>query len=126
MTQSKKVLKILIVDDSPAVADILFQLCELLGHEVLVARDGAEGLTFLHQGHEIDIVFTDFKLPKLNGVEMTERIKTEYPNVPVVLITGSVMVQHTEFESAGFDAVIHKPFEFQTIVDTIDRFFPAH
>jgi len=124
MTQSQKVLKVLIVDDSPAVADILFQICELLGHEVFIAGDGFEGLTLLDREQEIDIVLTDFKMPKLNGAEMTKRIKTQYPHLPVVLVTGSVTLTDAEFESAGFDAVVHKPFELKTIADIIHRFHP--
>ena len=125
MTQGKRTLKILIVDDNPAVADILSQLCEFLGHEVLCAKDGAEGLLLLHAEPDVDMVFTDYKMPKMDGAEMTKRVKETYSNLPVILITGSVLVTDFELESAGFDAVVHKPFELTTIAKSIERFFPG-
>jgi CheY-like chemotaxis protein len=63
-------------------------------------------------------------MPVLDGAEMTRRLKTKYPDLPVVLITGSVIVPEAELEGAGFDAVIHKPFELRTIARAIDRLFP--
>ena len=117
-------LKILIVDDSPAVSDILSQLCEFLGHNVVCAKDGSEGLSLIHAEPDLDLVFTDFKMPVLDGAEMTRRLKTRYPDLPVVLITGSVILTEAELEGPGFDTVIHKPFELQTIAKAIDRLFP--
>ena len=124
MVQSQRQLKILIVDDSPAVVDILAQLCEFLGHEVFCAEDGAEGLILLHAEPGIDMVFTDYKMPKMDGAEMTKRIKARYQDLPVVLVTGSVVVTDSELKSAGFDAVVHKPFELKMIADSIACFYP--
>jgi CheY-like chemotaxis protein len=124
MVQSQRQLKILIVDDSPAVVDILAQLCEFLGHEVFCAKDGAEGLILLHTEPDIDMVFTDYKMPKMDGAEMTKRIKARYQDLPVVLVTGSVVVTDSELKSAGFDAVVHKPFELKMIADSIACFYP--
>ena len=124
MPQSQKTLRILIVDDSPAVTDILSQLCGFLGHEVLCAGDGLEGLRILHAEAHIDMVFTDYKMPRMDGLEMTEQIKAEYPSLPVVLITGSVVLTDSDIERAGFDAVVQKPFELSAIADSIERFFP--
>jgi CheY-like chemotaxis protein len=124
MSQSQRRLKILIVDDSPAVTDILSQLCEFLGHDVLCAEDGRQGLSVIHAETDIDIVFTDYKMPIMDGVEMAKRIKAKHPNLPVVLITGSVGVEDSELELGGFDAVVQKPFELKAIGESIDRFFP--
>jgi CheY-like chemotaxis protein len=124
MTRNKRTLKILIVDDSPAVVDILAQLCEFLGHEVFCAKDGAEGLILLQAEPDIDMVFTDYKMPKMDGAEMTKKIRAGYRELPVILVTGSVVVTDSELKSAGFDAVVHKPFELKIIADSIARFYP--
>jgi len=124
MSQSQRRLKILIVDDSPAVTDILSQLCEFLGHDVLCAEDGRQGLSVRRAETDIDMVFTDYKMPIMDGVEMAKRIKAKHPNLPVVLITGSVGVADSELELGGFDAVVQKPFELKAIGESIDRFFP--
>ena len=124
MTRSRKRLKILIVDDSVAVTDILSQLCELLGHDALCAEDGSQGLAVLDEGTHIDLVFTDYKMPIMDGLEMTKIIKAKYPKLPVVLITGSVVVTDSELQRGSFDAVVQKPFELKAIEDSIHRFFP--
>ena len=124
MVQSQRQLKILIVDDSPAVVDILAQLCEFLGHEVVCAKDGAEGLILLHTETDIDMVFTDYKMPKMNGAVLWFCLLARYQDLPVVLVTGSVVVTDSELESAGFDAVVHKPFELKIIADSIAHFYP--
>jgi CheY-like chemotaxis protein len=124
MNQSQKKLKILIVDDSPAVSDILSQLCSFLGHEVFSATDGTEALTLLREGIHIDMVFTDYKMPVMDGAEMAKYIKEEYPDLPVVLITGSVVVPEFNIANSNFDAVVQKPFELEAIAQSIDRFFP--
>ena len=124
MTQSLRALKILIVDDKAAVIDILSQLCSLLGHEVLSAGNGAEALTLMESESCIDIVFTDHKMPVMDGLEMVKHIKAQRPNLPVVLITGAVFVSSSAPDHAYFDAVVHKPFQLKTIADTIAQFFP--
>jgi CheY-like chemotaxis protein len=124
MTQTQERLKILIVDDSPAVTDILAQLCEFLGHDVLCAEDGRQGLSVIQAETDVDIVFTDYKMPVMDGVEMAKKIKAKHPDIPVVLITGSVGVRDSELELGCFDAVVQKPFELKTIGESIDRFFP--
>ena len=124
MTQSQERLKILIVDDSPAVTDILSQLCEFLGHDVLSAEDGAQGLTVMETETNIDMVFTDYKMPNMDGVEMAKAIKVKHPNMPVILITGSVGVTDSELKFGGFDAVVQKPFELMSIAENIAIFFP--
>ena len=125
MTQTQKRLKILIVDDSPAVTDILSQLCEFLGHDVLCAADGRQGLSLIRVEPTVDIVFTDYKMPVMDGLEMAKRIKARHPNLPVVLITGSVGVTDSELELGCFDAVVQKPFELKAIGESIDRFFSS-
>ena len=124
MSQRQRRLKILIVDDNQAVCDILSQLCSFLGHEVLSAKTGAEGLDLVQREADVDMVFADYKMPVMDGVAMVERIKAQNPNLPVVLITGSVGVTDSDLKRARFDAMVHKPFELKSITECIERFFP--
>ncbi|UCG14357.1 MAG: response regulator [Deltaproteobacteria bacterium] len=124
MNQGQRGLRILVVDDSPAVSDILSQLCKFLGHEVICAENGAEGLSRMQAEARIDMVFTDYKMPVMDGLEMTRRIKSRCPDMPVVLITGSVVIPDEDVEHTSFDAVVQKPFELNTIAESISRLFP--
>jgi len=117
-------LKILVVDDNPAVNDILCQLCGFLGHEVVPAQNGAEGLALIQGDPEIAMVFTDFRMPVMDGVELLKRLKEFRPAIPVVLITGSMVGNEVDLEQAGFDALVGKPFELTTIATCIQQFFP--
>jgi CheY-like chemotaxis protein len=117
-------LKILVVDDNPAVNDILCQLCGFLGHEVVAAQNGAEALALVQGDSEIAMVLTDFRMPVMDGVELLKRLKELQPAIPVVLITGSMVGDGLDLEQAGFDAVVDKPFELTTIATCIRQFFP--
>jgi len=117
-------LKILVVDDNSAVNDVLCQLCSFLGHEVVTAKNGAEGLALVQRDGEIALVFTDFRMPVMNGVEMLRGLKDLRPTIPVVLITGSIVEEDLGSERTGFDAVVSKPFELKTIAACIQQFFP--
>jgi CheY-like chemotaxis protein len=123
--QSGEKLKILVVDDNPAVNDVLCQLCSFLGHDVVTAQNGAEGLALVQRDGAIALVFTDFRMPVMNGVEMLRGLKDLQPALPVVLITGSIMEEDLGFERTGFDAVVSKPFELKTIAACIRQFFPG-
>jgi CheY-like chemotaxis protein len=122
--QSGEKAKILIVDDNPAVNDVLCQLCSFLGHEVVTARNGAEGLALVQRDGAITLIFTDFRMPVMDGVAMLRAIKELRSTMPVVLITGSIMEEELGSERAGFDAVVSKPFELKTIAACIQQFFP--
>ena len=122
--QSKDKHKILVVDDNPAVNDILCQLCSFLGHDTVTAQNGAEGLALVQVDTRIALVFTDFKMPIMDGVEMLRRLKELRPAIPVVLITGSILEEDLQPEQTGFDAVVGKPFELTTIASCIQQFLP--
>ena len=122
--QSGEKLKILVVDDNPAVNDVLCQLCRFLGHEVVTAQNGAEGLALVQRDGEIALVFTDFRMPVMNGAEVLRALKDLRPTIPVVLITGSIVEEELGAERTGFDAVVSKPFELKTIAACIQQFFP--
>jgi len=118
-------VKILIVDDNQAVNDVLCQLCSFLGHEVVTAQNGAEGLALVQRDGEISLVFTDFRMPVMDGAEMLKGLKDLRPTIPVVLITGSIVEEDLGSERTGFDAVVSKPFELKTIAACIHQFFPG-
>jgi CheY-like chemotaxis protein/anti-sigma regulatory factor (Ser/Thr protein kinase) len=79
--------KLLVVDDSRTECRRVGYLAEqLAGVQVLYAFDGAEALARLSQ-EQPDAVLTDLQMPQVNGLELTQRIREEYPHIPVVLMT---------------------------------------
>ena len=123
---------ILLVEDS--TNDIELTLAALaenhLANEVVVVRDGAEALDYLHRrgifklrakGNPA-VILLDLKLPKVDGLDVLQQIKTdaELRAVPVVMLTSSREEQDlTRSYNLGVNAYVVKPVEFGRFVDSI-------
>src|SRR2546423_11167248 len=77
---------VLIVEDEPNLTKVLTAMLKREGYEVLTAGDGMEALERLATSH-VDVVLTDLKMPKLDGMELLKRVLDEYDGIPVVLLT---------------------------------------
>jgi CheY-like chemotaxis protein len=124
--------RILLVEDDPNDVDLtLAALGEYnLANEVVVVRDGAEALDFLHaKGNYASrasgnpaVVLLDLKLPKVDGLEVLREIRTDesLKLIPVVVLTSSRedkdMVASYEF---GVNAYVVKPVDFHEFVDAV-------
>ena len=83
--------RILIIDDEASVREVLKDILEDEGYEVLEAGDGIEGL-HLMKTEVVDLVFLDVWLPHMGGVDVLKHIKEDYPVVSVILISGHANV----------------------------------
>ncbi len=79
--------KILVVDDDPEMQKLIMAALEADGHAVVQALDPAEGLALL-ASEPVDVVITDFMMPKMNGVEFLERLRLDHRNQKCIMITG--------------------------------------
>jgi CheY-like chemotaxis protein len=100
---------ILLVDDSKDGLLVRKTLLEELGYIVQVANNGEEGLKFFETSH-YDVVVTDYRMPRMNGVELIQRIRAIDPNARIVLISKVAEPLGMTEESTGADAVIAKSF----------------
>jgi len=116
--------RILVVDDSPLTRELISSLLEAVGYEILNAADGAEA--FERLGKEaVDMVVTDLEMPKVDGLELTRRLKghATLRTLPVVIITtrGSEADRRRGLE-AGADGYIAKgDLVRQDLVDVVSR-----
>lgn len=106
---------VLVADDEPAVLEVLSQVVEDLGHDVLRARDGEEALG-LARARRPQLVVTDHMMPRLSGVELCRRLKQEaqLKDVPIILL--SAVLPQGAPEASAF---LHKPFEitdFESVI----------
>jgi two-component system, cell cycle sensor histidine kinase and response regulator CckA len=82
---------ILIAEDEVTVQNVARIVLETAGYFILTASDGDEALTLSRTfPGNIDVLLTDFKMPKLNGVELTRQILTERPAIRVLMMSGHV------------------------------------
>jgi CheY-like chemotaxis protein len=101
--------KVLVVDDDPVVAKSFDRVLSKKGYAVITAKDGEEALNKL-AAEEYDVVYTDIRMPGMNGLEVAERVKAARPWTPVVIITGYGTAENeARAETAGVSAFLHKP-----------------
>ena len=78
----------LVVEDDPAVRDMITHLLGRAGFDVLAVADGVEALAAARLTEQIDVLVTDVVMPKLSGIELAEQMMEIYPRMGVVLLSG--------------------------------------
>src|SRR6195256_3290789 len=103
--------QVLIVDDEPNLRKILSAQLSRDGYDVLTAEDGEKGLEALRE-HHIDLVITDLKMPKLDGMALLREALREDPELPIVMITahGTIDTAVEALKTGAFD-YLTKPFD---------------
>ena len=117
---------ILVVEDDKASARVLLDVLEREGHRGVWVEDGLEAMNALSES-AFDLVFMDIKLPRMDGVETTRRIRTDQsnrfnPQIPIVALTAYAMAGDREkLLQYGMDAYLSKPLELSELRQVLDR-----
>lgn len=98
---------ILLVDDNRDGLLVRRSLLEELGYSVEIARSGEEGLK-LFEASPFDVVVADYRMPRMNGAELIQRIRTTNPNARVILLSGFVEPLGLTEENTSADVVLAK------------------
>lgn len=111
--------KVLVVDDDPVVGKSFNRvLSQDKGYVVITAQNAAEALERLRE-QDYDVVFTDIKMPGMDGVELTERVKASRPWTPVVIITGyGTTANEQRAKAAGVSDFMRKPLSPEMIEES--------
>lgn len=114
--------RILLVDDDPEIVESMRVALEALGYEVLIARDGNQGLA-LADAENPDLVILDMMMPKRSGFLVLERLRqTRKVPVRVIMITANEGSRHKAYaEMLGVDDYIRKPFAMDRLLDSVRR-----
>ncbi len=117
MSDSKNVL---VVDDSNELTHVISEFLSMHGYHVFTAGDGCEALASMERT-SMDIVVSDIHMPKMDGFTLMTELKTTYPNLPIILITGFGVSEAKKlaFEK-GADAFVAKPFRLKELKSVID------
>jgi len=82
-------LTVLLVDDDELVLRVAQRMVEGLGHEVLVANNGADALQLASTSPStVDVLVTDVVMPWINGRDLADRLKRQYPDMAVLFVSG--------------------------------------
>lgn len=114
-------MRILVVDDDPAVAEVIAEAIRARGDAALVALDGAEALDIL-ETTPVDGVFLDLVMPGLGGIATLARIRARHPALQVVILSGHAdEEQAQEALSLGAVEVVKKPAALTHLSDALAR-----
>ncbi len=117
---SKPSQLILIVDDEPDIRELLEITLSRMGKDTISAENITIATAMLSE-HEVDLCLTDMKLPDGNGIELIKHINTNYPDLPVAMITAhGNMESAIEALKAGAFDFISKPVDLKTLRHLID------
>ncbi len=114
---------LLVVDDDLAVRDVLSEILFRRGHSVVAARDGVEALARAGRAR-FACALADWRLPRLGGRELVERLREAQPDLPVVVMSGSVSEAALgEIEIAAF---LRKPFDVADVEQVVAAVLEEH
>ena len=120
-SKEKKLGKVLVVDDEPAIRSICSRYLSSRGWQVDTATDGEEALAKILD-RDWDIVITDIKMPGLDGVQLVQKAKAEKPYIEFIVMTAyaSVDVAVKAMRSGAYDFLL-KPLDLEQLQLTVDR-----
>jgi DNA-binding response OmpR family regulator len=119
---SKKEKRILLVDDDAEIIESLRLALEANGYEVLVARDGNQGLALVER-EDPDLVVLDMMMPKRSGFLVLERLKRKRDGQQrIIMITANEGSRHKAYaEMLGVDDYLRKPFPMDRLIASVNR-----
>jgi nitrogen-specific signal transduction histidine kinase len=113
--------KILVVDDSEEVREVLRELLSRHGYTVVTSPDGESGLVEL-ETRPFDLAMVDLGLPGISGLEVAHRLKSRWPATRVALMTGyGDRMGSEDVKSKGVDFVLAKPFSLDQLRSVVDH-----
>lgn len=111
--------KILVIDDEKSIRNTLKEILEFEKHEVQDAADGAEGLAKI-EAEKFDVVLCDIKMPKMDGLELLEKVMDIQPETSVIMISGHGNIETAveAIKKGAFD-FIAKPLDLNRMLITL-------
>ncbi|RTM14083.1 MAG: response regulator [Bradyrhizobiaceae bacterium] len=109
-------LQILVVEDEDLIRDVVVDILEGHGHEVLQAESGERALQLCAEATP-DLIFTDVKLPgPLSGWDVAIRCRESHPAIPVIYATGHT---HSAPRPVSGSIMLHKPYRLERLLESI-------
>lgn len=116
---------VLVVDDEPDVRKVVRMTLEKAGYDVVEAEDGEKAIQEIAKGENplmLDVIITDIRMPKVNGVEAISYFQQQYPRVPLIVLTGFPdMEMATGFLKKGIVDYLVKPVEKEKLIKSVAK-----
>ena len=117
---------VLITEDNPKNRKVFKDILHVHGYKSIEAVDGEEGYRMAKE-HKPDLIVMDVQLPRVDGYEVTRRLKSEddTKDIPIIIVTSFAMVgEENEARAAGCNDYITKPINIHQFVETIKKYLP--
>jgi CheY-like chemotaxis protein len=116
-------VKILYVEDNATYIRLMERIGAHTGHDVLIAKTGADGLKMLNQ--RPDIIFVDIGLPDIDGLVLTETIRAGDLSTPIIALTAFAMIGDSDTcLASGCTDYLSKPFKLDAILRLLQQYLP--
>lgn len=118
--------RVLLVDDDALMREVSAELLQLLGLEVCMATDGRQALECLRNEAGIGLVCMDLQMPNMDGLEATRQLRREWPDLPVIAMTGSTRDSDRQAcRAVGMNDFLAKPVALNQLMAVMERWLPA-
>ena len=105
--------KILVVDDSDSIREIVSMTLENEGYEIIIGVDGVDALEKIEKQDDLSLIITDLHMPNMDGIGLIKEVRAsdKYPRIPILFLTTETqMARKMEAKEAGATGWIIKPF----------------
>jgi CheY-like chemotaxis protein len=107
--------RILVVDDDAAVRTFLAEFFAQQNFDVRTAQNGGQALALL-QVEAFEVIFVDFHMPGMTGLEVAAAVRRTHPHIPIALATGTANALDIDMVMrAGITRLFQKPFDLETL-----------
>ena len=113
--------RVLVVEDDEMVRSVVVQTLLRAGYDVVPVADGQAALELLELGHRFDLLLSDMMMPRLNGLELVDRLRAGGFQLPVVLMSGYEPALAAARDRDAGCAVVNKPFTRRELTATVRR-----
>jgi len=113
------------VDDEPDVRKVVKMTLTKAGYDVIEAEDGEKAIAAIQEGENpllLDVIISDIRMPKVNGVEAINYFQQQWPSVPLIVLTGFPdMEMATGFIKKGIVDYLVKPVEKEKLTTAVAK-----
>ncbi|MCX7832181.1 MAG: response regulator [Actinobacteria bacterium] len=116
--------KILVVDDSPTIREMIKGLLEKIGYEIEMASDGFEALEVVKKVLP-DLIILDVNMPKMDGFRVCRLLKFDrnFRNIPIIMLTARDEEENIKIGiKTGADLYLTKPIEPEKLIEAVNKF----
>lgn len=116
---------VLVVDDEPDVRKVVRMTLEKSGYHVLESEDGEQAIAEIKKGENpivLDVIITDIRMPNMNGIDVINYYRKEWPSVPLIVLTGFPdMDMATSLLKHGIVDYLVKPVEAEKLRTAVSQ-----